>query len=201
LVKDGHLKALLGVARSMLLESKVMRWILLSSGVLFAFRQAGFWLYQPYFERCGIELEWNGYILAASAAFGSLFVASAHRFEERWNLRWCVLTLAACTGLGFLLMSQTAIYWGPIFIVFHQFARGFGMVIFSHQLNSRLDSETRATALSVRGMSDRVFYALLLLPAGWLTDELGVLGTFSILGFGIAAIGLALALFGPNENE
>ncbi|MCB0329771.1 MAG: MFS transporter [Bdellovibrionales bacterium] len=201
LVEDGHFRELARIACRALQENRGIRWIFLVSGSIFAFTQVGFWLYQPYFKECGIPLSWYGFIMAISSSSAAGFVLLAHRIEGHLGERKLSMLLAASIGASFFLFGTFVTLWSPIFILLQQFVRAVNRVVFSEHLNREIASETRATVVSLKSMSDKLFYTALLLPVGELVDEVGVVEANRCLGVAVSCIGLIVLLRRPWRNK
>ncbi len=157
-------------------------WIVIYAGVLFAFNQGGLWIYQPYFRVTGVEIIYFGVI------FASFHIVAALAGKYTWWLesylganRLLTVLLVMTTGGSILMGVHVAIY-SFAFVYMHQVVRGIFRILISNEINSRVDTEIRASVLSVQALVGRIVYALLIPIVGWLADVYTVEAAFTILG-------------------
>jgi MFS family permease len=191
--RRSSLAAIKQVLGNCLRHDRRIRWLIMFPALLFGLLQVVLWLYQPYFELLGLEKRQFGLLFAAFnivAAIAAHYASAVHARLSDWVV--VVLPLALITA-SYLLMSYVLFSLGFVFIFLHQLVRGYMSVVFPADLNRRVSSDLRATALSVQNFVYRVVYVMLLLGIGSVIDALGTLSTLKLLGMLTPVLGLLAA--------
>lgn len=178
-----------------------IKWLLLYPAVLFAFMQAPFWLYQPYFVSSGVPLDTFGLIFALFNITAALGARNVHRLSPVVNEKITCLGLAILLGGSYLLLGSFVGLFSFLFILPLQLVRGCQQVLFSDLLNREVPSAVRASVLSVQSMGGRLAYSLMLLPAAALVRRMEPAGVFSVAGAATvcaACLLLATSFEGPR---
>jgi len=112
------------------------------------------------YRQIGIPERWFGLIAAGSAAIGLFTAAPMRRLALEHTPRCNALVIAAVTLLGLCGVAAFVPWWGVVFVMV--LSTTLRMVVFlqSHYLNQLVDSDRRATVLSVRGLAVNVAYGL-----------------------------------------
>ena len=185
---DGHLQEILSCGKEVLIENQNSRWLILVTAVVFSFSQAGFWLYQPYFKEVGVPLGYNGFILATLGLGASYFAIKIPKLEKRFGFRPTLLTLVGLSSTVFFCLGVFQSTWVLPLLFIHQGVRAFQRVVLSERLHRHVNSDRRATSVSVKNIVAEGSYALLMFGVGPLVDLLGVSNTLLGLGLGFLLV-------------
>ncbi|MEN8252722.1 MAG: MFS transporter, partial [Patescibacteria group bacterium] len=60
--KEGYLKQMFRVVYENIAKNQKLKWIIIYSGVIFAFNQSALWLYQPYLKLTGVDVVYFGIV-------------------------------------------------------------------------------------------------------------------------------------------
>lgn len=106
-----------------------------------------------YYRLIEIPVVWFGVIGAGFAALGIFTPKLAEWLVNYRNIRTNYLIVSLSCFLGLVGISFAIPHWGVAVVVF--FSIGFGLLNFftSHYLNAAVDSKSRATVLSFRGLA------------------------------------------------
>ncbi len=160
-VANNPFKDVLSVTKYALHGHKEVKWLILYGATVATLSHTMVWLTQPYYQLVGVSLGWFGVLwtlqLLAMAAFAQL----ADRYESWLGKRgalisFVVLGAAAYIVLGLLPLIVTL----PVVLVFY-FVRGVHMPILKDYINSLIESDIRATVLSVSSLAQKLLYAFL----------------------------------------
>ncbi len=159
------------------------------------------WASFLYYESLGISVGFFGLIFAVfqlSSAFGS---SRAHAIEKAIGMRQA-LTLPLLIGAIFILAG---LVHSPIiipFIILYSFLWGLSFPLFLDLINRRIESDIRATVLSVAMMAGSLTYVVLAPLFGKLVDTSSLGKAFFILGFcflaGMASVLVSLGRRHPG---
>jgi predicted MFS family arabinose efflux permease len=154
------------------------------------------WASFLYYESLGISVGLFGLIFAAfqlSSAFGS---SRAHAIEKAIGMRKA-LTLPVFIGAIFVLAGLVRSPAVIPFIILYSFLWGLSFPLFLDLINRRIESDIRATVLSVAMMAGSLVYVVLAPLFGRLADasSLGkaflVLGVFFLAGMTLVLVSLS----------
>lgn len=132
---------------------------------------AQLFLYQPYLAGAGTPTTAFGFVAAAAALTGAWSARTAHRLE-RFGAARTLWALGLLTAALYALMATTRhpVGSGALHVAC------FGLMqarypILSALRNRHLESESRATALSLLGMMEGVWGLVMQLAVGWAADH------------------------------
>jgi MFS family permease len=185
----GHqpLRELLRVTADALRDRRIQGTMLLTAA-LFTAGITGIWGYFMRLTAEGISVASYGLYFALFQAASAVGAATSHRVAASLGRRGSMaalavvpLTLVACAVDG---------SWRPILLTpLASAAWGFSTPFLLERLNRRIDSDRRATVLSVSAMLGRVLLVVVGPAFGWLSDHVSDRAAFGAL----AAVTLALA--------
>ncbi len=150
------------------------------------------WASFLYYESLGISVGLFGLIFAAfqlSSAFGS---SRAHVIEKAIGMRKA-LTLPLLIGVVFLLAGIVRSPAVIPFIILYSFLWGLSFPLFLDLINRRIESDIRATVLSVAMMAGSLTYVILAPLFGRLVDASSLGKAFLVLGV-CFLVGMTLVL-------
>jgi len=192
--KKGELAKTFKIVFKTLSKDSKLLWLIIYSGLIFGLNNAGWLLYQPYFKHIGIPVFFFGIIWATFQLISAFSSKLSNWVEQKLGFKASLILLMILVGTGYLFMGNIVIPLGFIFIYFHQFVRGFSMVVFSDYVNARTKSEVRATILSVQNLLARFVYALIIPIIGWISDVYSLLQALTVLGATTLTVGSILLL-------
>lgn len=168
--EKGYVRELKKIIKTTFVQNKKLRWMILYSGIIFAFNQAALWLYQPYFKLSGLDIVYFGIVFASFqlvAAFSSKY---AHKLEEKIGKRYSLIMLIFLVTVSYFLMSNFIFLFSFSFCYIQQFIRGFKGVIITDYVNQLTSSHIRATVLSIENFAGKLLYATIIPLLGWVAD-------------------------------
>lgn len=192
--QQGYGQELLRILRYCFVQNARLRWLILYSGLVMGVNQAAVWLYQPYFQVCGLNVVYFGVAFASFQIVTALSSKYAYRVERWLGAKYALIILVILTASGYFLMAYLVFVLSFMFAFTQQFARGFSRVVISQYVNQLTDSDIRATVLSAQNLIMRLMYALLIPGAGKIADLNNLLFTMKILGALTVAIGGGMLL-------
>lgn len=170
------------------LSQKRLRLFLLWAAMIVSTGIVGIWAYFLYYQSLGLSIGYFGVLFAVfqlASAWGS---AKAHLIENKLGQKRSLLLLLVI-GLDFLLLGlfQSAFLIPLIFL--NAFLWGFSYPLFRDYINRLIQSEIRATVLSVANMLGSLSFVILSPLFGKIID------VFS-LSFAFLALGLYVFVYG-----
>lgn len=193
-VNGSHVKQLIDIMKFSLHENKKVKWLIIYGSIMGVSTLVLVWLYQPYFKLVGLPIEWFGIAWAGVNLSTGLFSHSAAAIEKKvgGNLSLILLPIifvAATTILG----SFVSVYaLGAILLA--QFIRGFSRPVLLDYVNRLVESDRRATVLSIKNLIGRLIFVVLSPFIGLICDVLTlpvaiiVWGVIILVSASIAAV-------------
>ena len=192
-----------------LLKNKVLLWIFGVMSLMYSLEHIVFEFYQPYVKL--LKIDWldsgsasmvSGIVIAISMFGGTLGAAYSVRIFRRIGVK-AILFIAFAFQLT--IVGGLSVYLAPLLLILVMF-RNFPMALIHAPVNAtiapRVDSQLRATYLSIQSLSARLVLSLFLyflsmrldpsLPLDWnaLSD---VLKTSLLFGVGLVLVTIVFA--------
>jgi MFS family permease len=179
------------------------RFILWSTGTLalvFAVSYTFTSLYQPYLVQVGFTVAQFAYILPlmfiSEAVGGGWSERITARLGERVSF-WASMLLL---GASFLIMGLLASKFVVPLLLVYGFLQGVLRPLVSTYANRHIETEHRATIISVQVMMSTVVASALLFAFGFLTDRIGVIALTAVIGGLVLAVGTPLLMLWPRKE-
>ena len=110
---------------------------------------------------------------------------NAHHSSKILSSKQLIFVILSGFGIGYIVLG----WYGGTFLgvgltaMFVMYAlRGLATPTFLNLINQHAPSDMRATVLSIRGFTVRVFYALFAPILGWVADVYSIQETFLLMG-------------------
>ena len=181
-LKKGYGKAFLKKVKAILLEQQSLKWIIVYSGLVLAFNQSVYAMYQDYFTLIELDLVYFGLVFASFQVVSAFSSKYAHEAEAFMGKRNILILLPFVVGLSYLLMGSYLWIWGFLFVFMQQFVRGFRMVVINDYINKLVESEHRATILSVESLFSKLMLSFMLLLWGLSLEFISLSQTLQLIG-------------------
>ncbi len=189
IVEKGYTRELLKVIRVALIGNAKLRWLIIYSGIVFAFNQSALWLYQPYFKLTGLNVAYFGFVFACFQVVAALSARYAHEVDRVIGRRHALSMLIFLLSASYFLMSSFMFRFSFLFCFLQQFVRGFKSVVITDYVNQLSASDTRATILSMETFVGRLCYAAIIPFVGWIADVYTLTQALSVLAVSAAICG------------
>jgi MFS family permease len=192
--EKGYIKELFKNIKVALIQNAKLRWIIIYSGMIYAFNQSALWLYQPYFKISGLDLAYFGIVFASFqivAAFSSKY---AHKIEERLGQKYSLAMLIFLVAGSYFLMSNFVFLFSFSFCFIQQFVRGFKNAVINDYINQLTNSSMRATILSAESFVGRLLYAMIIPIFGWIADVYTLEQALMVIGATTLISGIVIIL-------
>jgi len=161
--------------------------LFLCSGII------GIWLAFLYYGALGLGTMWCGVLFCAFQLLAGLFSDRAHALASPFGQRrtlWVLLLV----GPSFVALGLATTIWLVPLVLLNAALWGASTPVVLDALNRLIDSEIRATVLSVSGMVSRVFLVICFPVFGAIVDRVSLSAAFLALGGAFLALGVPLVL-------
>jgi MFS family permease len=174
------LKDILKISRYCFTNPK-LRLLMLFMALIQSTGITGIWAYFLYYESIGIGIGYFGVIFAAFQLFSAFGSRLAHILEVKIGQRasFFILLLIAPSFI-FIGLFKTPLLIPMIFL--NAFLLGSAFPLLLDNMNRLIESDVRATALSVANMTGSLSFAIISPIFGKLVDALSLSDAFMIMG-------------------
>jgi len=198
----GGLKNIFETLRKIILQEKDLRFNLLFSSIIGAATLQMAWFAQPLFEKMLLPLALFGTVWTVLNLITGGSSILAHRIERSLGERMTLMIIAIFIPLMMIISGIIPDYAIIPLLVLFYFMRGVASPVLKDYINRHTHSRVRATVMSLRDLTIRVFFALFAPLAGYFSDHYS-------LGTGLAFSGglifllsvITLALFLRNARD
>lgn len=177
------------VVKYAIIDYKQLRYFILFSSLIGAATLTFAWFIQPILIQIDFPVVLFGVLwtlLNLTVGTSSIF---AYRIEKRFTQQQTLKYLYIAISAGFILVGLFISIWIiPLMFLFYM-VRGVATPVLKDYIHVLIDSQVRATVLSLRNMFIRIIFAVVGPLLGWLTDlyslQTGLIlagGFFFILG-------------------
>ncbi len=172
-----------------------LRLLMLFSALILSTGIIGVWSYFLYYESLGINVGYFGILFAAFQLASAVGSRKAHSLETILGLKKSLLAVMLI-GLVFLLLGKIQSPLMILLILLNAFLWGLSYPLFLDQMNRLIQSETRATVLSIANMTGSLSYVILAPLFGQMVDKLSLPNAYLIMGVYFLICGfIALIIF------
>ena len=150
---------------------------------------------QPFLQTAGLPLAYFGIAWAALQFTVGISAIKAYRFEDLLGRKNAMITLILLSAASYLLLSQFQALWAGVFLAVLYLVRGINGPVLNDYINRCIDSDIRATVLSVKALVGRLMFAALGPTVGWISDTYSLAAAFLVCGTVFLVCGLVFLFF------
>lgn len=154
---------------------------------------------QPIIKAAGLPVAYFGAVYALVRIFSGLASVFTHRFARHSNKQSLIISasLILISLVGFALTKSHLLV---AFILFNSIADGVTDIITNDVTNNSITPKNRTTILSTANLLTSLFFSLMLISAGPVSDRFGVQGMFGIASIAFSLLLLMILLIFMRKN-
>lgn len=164
-------KDILKVVKFALVEYTQLRYFILFSSLIGTATLTYAWFIQPFLIEAKLPVAMFGVVwtvLNLTVGMSSIY---AHKIESRFSQKQTTGFIYLSIALGFIFTSVYISLWTiPVIFLFY-IIRGVATPVLKDYINTLIDSDVRATVLSLRNMFIRINFAVIGPVLGWIIDK------------------------------
>jgi len=191
---ESSLRNIFRIMRFSLHEDKKLKWLIIHSSFVAASTLTMVWFIQPYLLEAGVPLGLFGFLWAILIFVAAFFSWHAHAVEDFLGKGKLLIFIAAAPVVGYFLLSCLHFVWSGVFILLFYVTRGINGPITSFYINGQIDSDARATILSIKNLLMRVIFSIVGPVVGGLADTHSLKFALAVSGITFLFLG-AISLF------
>ena len=179
---------------------KEIRVLITYFSVVTATSLIGLWSYFMYYESLGLGIALYGIIFAVfqiSSGYGS---KTTHNLEAKLGPRTSLIVILTIPII-FISLSFFNSFFMVILILLNAFIWGFSGPLFFDYINTKVESDIRATLLSVMSMSSRVLFIIVSPLFGKIVDIYSLSNAYIFLAIVFLLIGVPCLYLLRNINR
>ena len=187
---EGSFKAIVRIVRYALHGHAEVKWLILYSSLVGTSTFVIVWFVQPYLVAIDLPLVWFGTAWAVLQFSVGVFSLLAYRIEAFFGRKVALISLVLLSASAYLLLGYfQTFYAAPILFIFY-LVRGINGPVMNDYINRVIDSDIRATVLSVRSLVGRLMFVLLGPVVGWVSDTYTLGVAFQVCGWTFLVCGV-----------
>lgn len=186
-------------AARLAVQSPPLRWAIALAAFAVTTSHVYFYLQQPFLAAIGAPVATFGLLFAATKLVTAVVAAVAHRIDEAVGERGTAtaMTVAPAVGLGAMSLASAA--WAGPLVLTRGVLDGLWQPLLNVYVNRRVDSNTRATMLSLQSVIARLTLAATLALLGVVVQRAGVSAALACAGATAAVVGTLLVAAAPSR--
>lgn len=190
--RKSGLNDIVNVLKTSLIDNSKLRNFILFSSLIGAATLSFAWFMQPLFIEIGLPLAFFGVIWTILNLVVGFSAMGAHRVERLFSEKQTTGMILIFLSLAFILTGSTLGYLSLGIIFFAYIVRGIATPVLKDYIHNLIDSDVRATVLSLRDMIIRIIFAITGPLWGMIIDHRGLRSGFYISGLFFALTGAVL---------
>jgi MFS family permease len=171
------------------LHSVEVRWMVGFAALMATTSKLWFFTYNPYFELVGINISQYGVIFFLLNIVAWLSSHYAYKLESYMGERRSIVLMVLCVGAPILIMGFVPIWPFAYLVVVQNVVRGFMRPFVGDYMNRHIETDVRATVLSVQSSVSNLVSILGLAGFGFLIARFNLLNALIMLGLAVLSIG------------
>jgi MFS family permease len=164
------------------IRSTEVRWMVGFAALLATTSKLWFFTYNPYFELVGIDLPYFGFIFFLLNVVAWFSSHHAYRLETFLGERGSILGMVLCLGVPIFLMGLVPIWPFASLVLVQNVVRGFMRPFVGDYINKHVETDVRATVLSVHSSVSNLVAILGLAGFGFLVARFDLASSLLVLG-------------------
>ncbi len=168
---------------------RTVKWIIGFSMLIGVSSKIWFFTYNPYFELVELPLKYYGVIFFLLNVVAWFFSRYAYVMEKHLSERKLIIMMVAMMGIPILFMGSVVAIFSVGIVLLQNAVRGFERPFFGAFLNNHLNSENRATVISIKSAVSGFAQFVGLGIFGVLINNLSLPLCLQILGVTVLVLG------------
>jgi len=161
LISKNPFRDIARIVKYSLHEHREIKWLIIYSSILGVATLNLAWFVQPYFLSVGLPLALFGLMWALLHFVLGFASIKAYKIEQKLGVRKILQYALIIILFGHLGLYLFGTLWSIGFIFIMYSIRGIAGPVFKDYVNKRIESNIRATVLSVKNLSSRLFFSIL----------------------------------------
>jgi len=136
--------------KSVLAKGQIL-WIILFATLIGVSSKLWFFTYNPYLEMVGMDVKYFGVIFFALNVVAAVSSHYANKIANKIDNKYGIIFSIGFLTVPMIVMGLFVSKWSIVLVLFQNFIRGYLEPYTTNLINSKINSENRATIHSVKG--------------------------------------------------
>lgn len=201
-IKKDYWSDLFATLKDMLTKKPKLIWLIVYAAIIGSFKTTAYFLYQPYFELSGLDISYFGIVFASFYIVAAFGAKQADFLEKKLGAKLSLCLPLILIALAYFLMGYVVFYLSFLFAFLIQFQKGLARIIVTDNIHKLVDSQHRATTLSVRSLVEKSFFTVISPFIGYLVDVFSLTQALLMSGILVLSFGaISLSFFFITQNK
>lgn len=165
-----------------LVKSTKVRFMVGFATLLSCISKVWFFTYNPYFEIVNIDISYYGFIFFLLNIVAWLSSYYAHKIEMIIGERNCIIGMILCIGIPLVIMGLLPIAICAYLVLMQNVVRGFMGPFIGDYMHRHINTDIRATAMSIKSTISNIASTVVLAGFGVLIGYVNLLYSLVLLG-------------------
>lgn len=182
-------------------RAPAVAWAIAAAAMAVTGSHVYFYFQQPWLHDLGVPVAAFGVVFAATKLVTALVAALAHRVDAGAGMRGTVALMAVVPAVGLGAMSAAHDPAAAALPLTRGVLDGLWQPLANVWMNRLVDSDSRATTLSLQSLVARLLLAAALAVLGGATARFGLRGALAVAAGALALAGAGLVVTGPGRRR
>ena len=192
---ENSFAAVIKIVRYALHGHAEVKWLILYSSLVGTSTLTIVWFVQPFLQTAELPISYFGVAWAGLQFIVGISATKAYRIEDLLGRTNAMVALILLSAASYLLLSQFQALWAGVFLAVLYLVRGINGPVLNDYINRCIESDIRATVLSVKALVGRLMFAALGPAVGWISDTYSLAAAFLVCGTIFLVCGLVFLFF------
>ena len=180
---------MIDIMKFAIIKNKKIRYLIIYSSIMGFATLSMAWFVQPFLIEIHFYLGYYGILWAILNFSAGITSYNAYKIYEKMKSYNLLIFISLIMSISFIMLGLNITYLGLVFIFLIYFIRGIVTPILRNEININIESNKRATVLSIRSLFIRLTFAILAPILAYISEiNFSLTITFILMGLIIGAI-------------
>ena len=186
---EKSIKSMIDIMKFAIIKNKKIRYLIIYSSIMGFATLSMAWFVQPFLIEIHFYLGYYGILWAILNFSAGITSYNAYKIYEKMKSYNLLIFISLVMSISFIMLGLNITYLGLVFIFLIYFIRGIVTPILRNEININIESNKRATVLSIRSLFIRLTFAILAPILAYISEiNFSLTITFILMGLIIGAI-------------
>ena len=186
---EKSIKSMIDIMKFAIIKNKKIRYLIIYSSIMGFATLSMAWFVQPFLIEIHFYLGYYGILWAILNFSAGITSYNAYKIYEKMKSYNLLIFISLIMSISFIMLGLNITYLGLVFIFIIYFIRGIVTPILRNEININIESNKRATVLSIRSLFIRLTFAILAPILAYISEiNFSLTITFILMGLIIGAI-------------
>ena len=186
---EKSIKSMIDIMKFAIFKNKKIRYLIIYSSIMGFATLSMAWFVQPFLIEIHFYLGYYGILWAIFNFTAGITSYNAYKIYDKMKSYNLLIFISLIMSLSFIMLGLNITYLGLVFIFLIYLIRGIVTPILRNEININIESNKRATVLSIRSMFIRLTFAILAPILAYISEiNFSLTITFIIIGIIVGTV-------------